>query len=148
MSFLLVFRLGRSTQLLGGDKKQSIDRSLPRHSTACAHMVFGDDLKRVEHRMHWPKVPPSTEEKEEEVWMSTTCSPVMICRWVVVFPCGQELFEEDVVTEGLDGFYRRVKLMSYFGPEPVLVYTMRLSASWAASWQWCLCGSGGRSSGP
>ena len=141
MSFLLVFRLGRSAQRYWEARQKAgalIEVCRAIASTACAHMVFGDDLKRVEHRMHWPKVPPS-EEKEEEVWMSTTCSPASaICRWVVVFPIAAKnyLRSDSGDAKELDGLLSKGEVDELFQAPNQCLYvldTMRgLSASWAA----------------
>ena len=141
MSFLLVFRLGRSAQRYWEARQKAgalIEVCRAIASTACAHMVFGDDLKRVEHRMHWPKVPPS-EEKEEEVWMSTTCSPASaICRWVVVFPIAAKnyLRSDSGDAKELDGLLSTGEVDELFQAPNQCLYvldTMRgLSASWAA----------------
>ena len=140
MSFLLVFRLGRSAQRYWEARQKAgalIEVCRAIASTACAHMVFGDDLKRVEHRMHWPKVPPS-EEKEEEVWMSTTCSPASaICRWVVVFPIAAKnyLRSDSGDAKELDGLLSKGEVDELFQAPNQCLYvldTMRgLSASWA-----------------
>ena len=89
--------------------------------------------------MHWPKVPPSTEEKEEEVWMSTTCSPASaICRWVVVFPIAAKnyLRSEGGDPKELDGLLSTGEVDELFQAPNQCLYvldTMRgLSASWAA----------------
>ena len=141
MSFLLVFRLGRSAQRYWEARQKAgalIEVCRVIASTACAHMVFGDDLRRVEHRMHWPKAPPSTEEKEE-VWMSTTCSPASaICRWVVVFPIAAKnyLRSEGGDPKELDGLLSSGEVDELFQAPNQCLYvldTMRgLSASWAA----------------
>ena len=91
LSFLLVFRLGRSATRYWEARQKAgamieVCRTLA--STALAHMVVGGDLDRVEHRLRWPASPRAArDEAKDEPWMSTSCSPPSaVCRWVVVFP--------------------------------------------------------------
>ena len=91
LSFLLVFRLGRSATRYWEARQKAgamieVCRTLA--STALAHMVVGGDLDRVEHRLRWPASPRAArDEAKDEPWMSTSCSPASaVCRWIVVFP--------------------------------------------------------------
>ena len=143
LSFLLVFRLGRSATRYWEARQKAgamieVCRTLA--STALAHMVVGGDLDRVEHRLRWPASPRAArDEAKDEPWMSTSCSPASaVCRWVVVFPVAAKnyLRADPGDAADLEGLLSGPEVAALFAApcQPIFVLdTMRcLVVAWAA----------------
>jgi len=151
MSFLLVFRLGRSAIRFWEARQKAgfmieVCRTLA--STAAACMVVGGDLDRVEHRLKWPETPAAAAAAAPpDAWMSTTSSPASaLCRWVVVFPIAAKNYLRGDPGDPLelDGLLSKHEVEALFAAPNQCLYVIDTIRCIAMIWASSAVDSGGK----